>query len=262
MAGYHLSGNQNSGATIFYENNIGGEFIDLRQLVWRKRPIMSLNHILEQVCEAKKPINYQKIIDSQKLHILATDLETLSRHIFPPATCIKELKGQLRASSTIPGVAGEPVEVDGQMYIDASLAEPLPYQAAIDEGYDAVLLLSSRPAGEAAPGSGDAIRKLVTLAVSRQIKIKRREILEALSARKETDEQRLAELRNKTTNPDEPPYVFAIHPPAELPIVKQLEKKSTKIIAGTIAGYLAVKETLGHPKPQSFNISTSFYGNY
>jgi len=262
VSSYYISERTRFGATMFYEHNNGGEFIDLKQALLRRRPVLSLDHVLEDVMVSRLPIDFQGIVDSGRLHVLATRLSDLSRHIFEPAASVTELKNQLRAGAAIPGVAGDPVEIDGQQYIDASLTEPLPYQAAIDRGYDGVLLLSSRHEHMAEPGKNDLIRKLMNLVMAKQINIKRKEILEIIAARKELDAQRLAEIYKMTHDPDEKPYVFSIHPSTEYPVVKQMEKNADKIIAGTKAGYLAVKEALGHPIPQSFSTNRQFYGNY
>jgi predicted patatin/cPLA2 family phospholipase len=262
ISAYYLSDRTKTGATMFYEDNRGGEFIDLRQILLKRRPALNLDHVLTTVMHERKPIDFERIIDSQRLHVVATRLSDLSRHVFRPPTSVEELKEQLRASATIPAVAGEPVEIDNEYYIDASLSEPMPYNAAIDEGYDAILLLSSRPEDETTPSKGDVLRQLVTFAVMRQIKIKRQEIVDLIATRKEIDAQRLAELRQKTHYPIEEPFVYAIHPPREAAVVKQFEKNWPKIIAGMSAGYLAVKEVFGHPIPGSFHTRGEFKGVY
>lgn len=155
IAAYYLSERTKTGSTMFYEDNQGNEFIDMRQIALRRRPVLSLDHVLSTVMHERKPIDFERIIESQRLRVVATKLKDLTRHIFTPPQSVEELKAQLRASATIPGIAGHPVVIDGEEYVDASLSEPMPYQAATDEGYDAVLLLSSRPEGSADPSQKD-----------------------------------------------------------------------------------------------------------
>jgi predicted patatin/cPLA2 family phospholipase len=262
VAGYYLSENQTRGATVFYENNNGGEFIDIRQVLLRQRPVLSLDHILNSVLVDKKPIDFQKIIDSKKLHILATHFKTLRRHIFEPSSSVEELRLQLRAGSTIPALAGPPVEIEGDLYIDAAVSEPMPYKAAVDSGFDGVLLLSSRPNNAPVTSRNDVARKLISLAFARQIKGMKPELLELIKNRSVLDAHSLEELKEKTENPQEPPFVFSIHPPDGLEIVNQLEKTPKKIIGGTIAGYLAVKRAFEHREPNNFNTKAEFFGIY
>jgi predicted patatin/cPLA2 family phospholipase len=262
VATYYLSENPHIGAAMFYEDNRGGEFIDIRQILLKKRPVVSLDHVVGPVMDERKPVDFQRVIESQRLRILATRLSDLSRHVFQPPTTVNELKNQLKASGAIPAAAGEPVKIGDEQYIDAGLTEPMPYQAAIDEGFDAVLLLSSRPEDIPAPGNSDFKRKLIMKALSRQIKSKRQEILDLIISRTILDAERLAYLKEQRSNPTGPPYIYSIHPNIETPVVGQLEKNWPKIHAGMGAGYLAVKAAFNHPQPLRFNTENQFTGIY
>jgi predicted patatin/cPLA2 family phospholipase len=53
----------------------------------------------------------------------------------------------LMASSSIPGI-NKPFEIDGKLYFDGALADPVPIQRAFMEGCDRVVLLLSKPMDE------------------------------------------------------------------------------------------------------------------
>lgn len=262
VAAYYLSGRINAGTTMFYEQNNGGEFIDLKQLILRRRPVLKLDHVLDTVMDNRIPIDFNKIIQAERLYVLATKLPSLTRHIFKPATSVNELKSHLRAGATIPAVAGNPVEIDGEEYIDAAITEPMPYQAAIDMGYDAVLLLSSRPNNAIELAKRDFFRKMSHLIIAKRIKSINPGILDLMRERVESDAIRLTELKEKTDRPTGAPFVYSVHPSSEYAIVKQMEKKPDRIIAGTKSGYLALKQAFGVPEPIGFNTESNFYGTY
>ena len=50
----------------------------------------------------------------------------------------------LKASSAVP-VACEPYEIDGVPYYDGGIADPIPVQKAIDDGYDRIVVILTRP---------------------------------------------------------------------------------------------------------------------
>src|SRR5918994_1059055 len=74
------------------------------------------------------------------------DIETLVDH--------RSLRLALRASATLPLLAGPPVEIDGRRLLDAGLSAAIPFRAALADGATHVLVLRSRRAGEtvAPPG--------------------------------------------------------------------------------------------------------------
>jgi predicted patatin/cPLA2 family phospholipase len=53
----------------------------------------------------------------------------------------------LMASSSIPGI-NKPFEIDGKLYFDGALADPVPIQRAFMEGCDRVVLILSKPMDE------------------------------------------------------------------------------------------------------------------
>ncbi|GAA5130092.1 patatin-like phospholipase family protein [Pseudonocardia adelaidensis] len=133
-------------AAIFYEDMACREFIDPRR--FPRRPLVSLDHLLDDVLVRSKPLDWDRLRDSPvPLRVVATALDDLAPHVLEPATSA-EWKLALRATASIPLLAGPAVELHGQRWIDGSIGEPLPVLRALSEGATHVLALFTRAASE------------------------------------------------------------------------------------------------------------------
>jgi predicted patatin/cPLA2 family phospholipase len=142
-----LLGSGRGSAHIFFEDMACREFIDPRRLGTR-RPMVSLDHLIDHVLVHSKPLPWDALRDSPvPLRVLATAPEDLSAHVLEPRTSA-EWKLALRATASIPLLAGPAVELAGRRWIDGSVAEPLPVLPALREGATHVLALVNRTAPE------------------------------------------------------------------------------------------------------------------
>ncbi|WP_214406264.1 patatin-like phospholipase family protein [Pseudonocardia lacus] len=153
-----LLGSGRGSAHIFFEDMACREFIDPRRLGTR-RPMVSLDHLLDHVLVHSKPLPWDRLRDSPvPLRVLATAADDLSAHVLEPRTSA-EWKLALRATASIPLLAGPAVELAGRRWIDGSVTEPLPVLPALREGSTHVLALVNRTAPELrrdAPAGGPA----------------------------------------------------------------------------------------------------------
>jgi predicted patatin/cPLA2 family phospholipase len=153
-----LLGDGRGSAHIFFEDMACREFIDPRRLGTR-RPMVSLDHLLDHVLVHSKPLHWDDLRDSAApLRVLATAADDLSPHVLEPRTSA-EWKLALRATASIPLLAGPAVELGGRHWIDGSVSEPLPVLPALHEGATHVLALVNRTGPELrgdAPGGGPA----------------------------------------------------------------------------------------------------------
>jgi predicted patatin/cPLA2 family phospholipase len=81
------------------------------------------------------------------LRVVATAVDDLSAHVLKPGS-VAEWKLALRATSAIPLLAGQPVELHGRRWIDGSVTEPLPVLRALRDGATHVLALVNRTVPE------------------------------------------------------------------------------------------------------------------
>jgi predicted patatin/cPLA2 family phospholipase len=139
-----LLGSGRGSAAIFYEDMASREFIDPRR--FPRRPLVSLDHLLDDVLVRSKPLDWDRLRDSPvPLRVVATALDDLAPHVLEPTTS-PEWKLALRATASIPLLAGPAVELHGRRWIDGSVGEPLPVLRALADGATHVLALFTRAA--------------------------------------------------------------------------------------------------------------------
>ncbi len=153
-----LLGDGRGSALIFHEDMACRAFIDTRRF-GTGRPVVSLDHLLGHVLVESKPLPWERLRDSPvPLRVVATAADDMTAHVLEPRT-VEEWKLAMRATASIPLLAGRPVELHGRRWIDGSVAEPLPLLRALRDGATHVLALLTRTVPElrrADPGAGPA----------------------------------------------------------------------------------------------------------
>jgi predicted patatin/cPLA2 family phospholipase len=142
-----LLGSGRGSAHIFFEDMACRDFIDPRR-VGPKRSMVSLDYLLDRILVVSKPLPWEQLRDSPvPLRVVATAVDDLSAHVLEPVS-VADWKLALRATSTIPLLAGQPVELHGRRWIDGSVTEPLPVLRALRDGATHVLALVNRTVPE------------------------------------------------------------------------------------------------------------------
>lgn len=143
-----LTGDADACAAAFPEDLATPVFVDLRRLGTR-RPVVSLDHLVHAVLGGTKPLPWEKLRDQPvPLHVVATDAADLSPHVLTGLDTVADWQRGLRASATIPLLAGPPVEHGGRRWVDGSVGEPLAMARALRGGATHVLVLVCRPESE------------------------------------------------------------------------------------------------------------------
>ena len=112
----------------------------------RGRPVVDVRTLVEVVYQTDFPMDFASVLASPvEYHPLGTDAETgeatdLRPLIGDPA----ELRLALRASASLPFLAGPPVELRGRRFFDAGVAESVPFRTPLAQGATHVLVLRSR----------------------------------------------------------------------------------------------------------------------
>jgi predicted patatin/cPLA2 family phospholipase len=146
-AAYFLAGQAGMGTTVYFEDINNRRFIDLRRALVG-RPIVNLSFLLEDVACRRKPLAVDRVLaHPTPLSVIATDVEREGATSLAGFRAPADLFGALRASATMPIVAGGPHVYGGRRYLDASLSEPIPARAAEADGHTHVLVLLTRGAG-------------------------------------------------------------------------------------------------------------------
>ena len=126
--------------------------IDPRRAL-RRRPVVDTRFLVHTVYTEIMPMGFQEILDSTvEFHPIATDALT------GEATDLHELihdqpslQAALRATTAMPLLAGEPIEIDGRRFIDAGVSESVPVRTALAQGATHIVALRTRRMDETVP---------------------------------------------------------------------------------------------------------------
>lgn len=143
-AAYLLGGRAGLGTTIYYEDINNAAFIDLARPLYG-RPIVDLGFLLDEVAVRRKPLPAHAVLSAASpLTVIATDVDRQASASLRAFTDERDLFGALRASATMPVVAGGPWPHGGRRFLDASLSEPVPVPTAERDGHTHILTLLTR----------------------------------------------------------------------------------------------------------------------
>jgi predicted acylesterase/phospholipase RssA len=112
----------------------------------RGRPVVDVRTLVEVVYQTEFPMDFDSVLASPvEYHPLGTDAETgESTDLRPLITDAAELRLALRASASLPFLAGPPVGLRGRRFYDAGVAESVPFRTPLAQGATHVLILRSR----------------------------------------------------------------------------------------------------------------------
>ena len=140
-AAYFASGQATWGTSIFYEDLLTEEFFSWKRLR-HKKPPLSLDFLFEEVLGSRKPMNWDP--DKKNIYVFASHAETGELHGWNDWQSRDDLLGALRASATLPLLAGGPYRYRGEDYFDAGVHTPVPWREAL-QNETHLLVLLSRP---------------------------------------------------------------------------------------------------------------------
>ncbi len=112
----------------------------------RGRAVIDLEYLVHQVYSVLEPMDFPAILANPvEFHPLATDADTgESTDLQPFINDVAGIKTALAASSCMPVLAGPPIAMGGRRFVDAGIAEPLPFRTALAQGATDVLVLRTR----------------------------------------------------------------------------------------------------------------------
>ncbi|RSM41914.1 patatin family protein [Amycolatopsis balhimycina DSM 5908] len=181
----------------------------------RGRAVIDLEYLVHQVYSVLEPMDFPAILANPvTFHPVATDADTgESTDLHPFLTDVDAIKIALAASSCMPVLAGPPIPMAGRRFVDAGVAEPIPYRTALAQDATDVLVLRTRRADEPPlppPRMHDVL-------VPRFL---RRQAPGAIPAWRDTYRRDVEDEEFLTTDP----RVLTIRPPAGAPDVVVLER--------------------------------------
>jgi predicted acylesterase/phospholipase RssA len=230
----------------------------------RGRPVVDVRTLIEVVYQAQWPMDFASVLASEvEYHPLATDAVTgTTADLRPLISEPAELRLALRASASLPFLAGPPVELGGRRFYDAGVAESIPFRTPLAQGATHIVVLRSRRVFPHEPHPGDvgarpasrdqAARRVngasaprpprsVRLLARTSLRAESPELRSALltrGARTAADVARIAELEAEG-------LAFSVRPPAGAPLVSRLTTDGALLAAAFEAGREAVRDAFG-----------------
>ena len=123
-----------------------------------RRPVVDVETLIEVLYQTEFPLDFASVLASPVgYHPLATDAATgESTDLRPLITDEAELRLALRASASLPFLAGPPIELHDRRFFDAGVAESIPFRTPLAQGATHILVLRSRRPLDAADGPAGA----------------------------------------------------------------------------------------------------------
>jgi len=130
----------------------------------RGGPVVDLDYLINVLYTDVMPIDFAGVLTSPvSLHPLATDVaDGGSVDLAPYIKDVATLKRALRASSCLPVIAGPPIELEGRLYLDGGVAEPVPIRRALADSATHTLVLRTRRADEPSVPPGAVAGRFTT----------------------------------------------------------------------------------------------------
>ena len=125
----------------------------------RRRPVVDVQSLVEVVYQSQFPMDFFSVLASPvEFHPLATDAATgESTDLRPLIDDPAELRLALRASASLPFLAGPPIRLRDRRFYDAGVAESIPFRTPLAQGATHILVLRSRRPPAAVDAVVDAV---------------------------------------------------------------------------------------------------------
>lgn len=243
---YFLSGQAAYGTTIYYENINNSRFIARRRLVGPGH-VISLEFLLDQVMVHEKILDWEAVLESTvPLKVVASSTERRRAEILEGFLSRHELRESLRASSNVPVIAGPPVQIGEDKYVDGGIYAKIPLAPAIADLCTHVLALQTSSLVHERPDPGPLRRCLVR----RYLRDFDPELAKKYARGPSEYDEAMETIRLGSVSGDGPPFVLGVTlEPEGLP--RTTEKNPDLLIGGAEAGFEAVIRIFGHLASES-----------
>ncbi|MBQ7506647.1 MAG: patatin family protein [Lachnospiraceae bacterium] len=141
-----LAGQEDRNRRFFVEHVLDPQYIGFSN--YRKTGnYFGLEYIYKELAnsDGADPLDYEALQSNPtEFFVVATDAATGSAHYFSRDDIPRDDYRVFMASSAIPA-ACKPVEINGNLYFDGGVSDPLPVKHALMDGCDRLLILLCRP---------------------------------------------------------------------------------------------------------------------
>lgn len=209
-----------------------------RSNLLRRRPLVDLRTLTDVVYTQLAPMDFAGVLASPTpWHPVATDAATgESVDLRPLLRGPADVRLALRASCGIPVLSGAPVELGGRRFVDAGVAEPIPFVTALAQGATHLVVVRSRRGGDV-PRHSSAAAVLARAMRGRYPAGYRRALLRATAGYR-ADDRRLARWDSDHAGGT---ALLVLRPAPGTPDVARFATNASLLAAGFAAGRAAVR---------------------
>ncbi len=238
---WFVAGRAQEGAPTWADATFADALVRRRRAA-RRRPIVDITGLVEERYEQRSPgIFAATLAASTELHPIATDVtDGGAVDLHDAITDERTLRLALRASASLPLLAGPPVELGGRRFLDAGLSAAIPIRAAIADGATHILVLRSRREGEIVEPPSPRSKAITTRLLQRIGPA----VATAFATRPEREARDEELLACHDSSPQLTPHILSLRPPAGSPVPNRLERDLSLVRTALDAGRAAAHERL------------------
>lgn len=108
--------------------------------------IFNFDFLLEEIGGKLNPFDYETFNNSeQRFSCVATNVRTGKPEVFEKGVC-SEILTAVRASSSLP-LLSKMQDLNDEKYLDGGFTMPIPYKVCMKEGYDKIVVITTRHKG-------------------------------------------------------------------------------------------------------------------
>ncbi len=144
---------------FYHDYSFEKEYMSINSFL-KNKSYIDLNYIYSVISNSsgKDPLDFEKIELSNCLFkAVATDASTGKPHYFDKSDFKADDYSVLKASCAIPIVC-KPIKLNGSLYFDGGISDPIPYKKAFDDGCEKVVVCLTRPVKTVKKQTNSAVR--------------------------------------------------------------------------------------------------------
>lgn len=142
----YVAGQRGRNFLFYTEYGFRKQYMSLGNII-RKRSYIDLDYVYGTLCssDGENPVDYPALFGNpMEFFVVAANAVTGEAHFFDKSDLRQDCYDILKASSAIPFVC-RPYEIEGTLYYDGALGDPVPFKKAFEFGCDKVVLLLTKP---------------------------------------------------------------------------------------------------------------------
>lgn len=242
---YFISGGGWHSLSVYYDDLVSDEFLSYRRLL-KRESMVSLDFVFDVVMEERNPLDYQRLLASPiELKLIASSIDQVKPHIFDNLTTKSDIKTALKASSSIPLLAGSPVVFRGERFVDGAVLLSHPFLAAKADDCTHVVVIRTRSDNSSA-GRFTLGKRLM----AQRLEHLQQGMKEAVRATVEEYTGVANEVRRRSLSGAGQPYVIEVSAKGASRTVGRFTQDQVRIYQGMRESYGAMLEAVTGEKPR------------